>query len=515
MTSGSGEVSRRRLIAFVGSIVTIITGLLYTWLPGFDRGAGEPPDGSRTEKSAKASVQQTATPTGPTDEPEVVQDAENISDYGSEPNPNDLSAAAAKRNLNAILKAARAAGHGGTIFVPEGEYYFGGDDSGYSPYVEFGETVPAGISIIGEGANKSTLAITRHASGENRPNQSGFIWYDGYDHGTVEIADVKLDGNYENVSGLAENNGGSWGLQMSKNGNFHLKRAWIRGWHLAGVRGRAVLRSVTNCTFQDNGIGRHNATNGKSNSHHISVRPQAGDEFTVKNSCFIDCAGNAINIRFGDGVTKIHNCYISGTGSGLCKMSAGKVIELKNIYHRANTPSLEQKVDKRDIGPDFHGRFFINNLGNRGTTPTTVIMDNVLSRDMSDYAFQAQDAIGDGPMNVIWKGDMIAIYNTNRVRDEAVIRDHGVGKFSNIDIDRLSIHNSKAKAFMFTSSQGTIDTFNHSNTDGIGNAGDVTINANNQGQERFSPSVPSIKEVGVSSVASGEDVTVNSGNRKR
>ncbi|WP_434531858.1 chitin-binding protein [Haloarcula sp. NS06] len=492
--------------------MAVIFGVLYTWLPGFDRGDG-PPDGNRTKTPAKASAQQTTTPTRPDDELDVAQDAENISDYGSEPNPNDPSVAAARRNLNAILKAAKAAGQGGTIFVPEGEYYFGRDDSGYSPYVEFGGTVPAGISIVGEGANKSTLAITGHASAENRPNQSGFIWYDGYDHGTVEITDIKLDGNYENVSGLAENNGGSWGLQMSERGNFHLKGAWIRGWHLAGVRGRAVLRSVTNCTFQDNGIGRHNATDGTSNSHHISVRPQAGDEFTVKDSCFIDCAGNAVNIRFGDGVTKLHNCYISGTGSGLCKMSAGKVVELKNIYHRANTPSLEQKVDKRDIGPDFHGRFFINNLGNRGTTPTTVIMENVLSRDMSDYAFQAQDAIGDGPMDVIWKGDMISIYNTNRARDDAVIRDHGAGEFSNIDIGRLSIHNSEAKAFMLTNSQGTIDTFNHSNTDGVGNAGDVVINANNQGQDRFSPAVPSIEEVGVGPITSDDDVTADVGSK--
>jgi len=513
MTGGSGVVSRRRLIALIGSIVTVISGVLYGWFPGLNGGDDEPPNENGTEGPAGASAQPTATPKRPTEEPDVRRDAESISDYGAEPNPNDPGVAAARRNLEAIVKAAEAAGKGGAIFVPEGEYYFGRNDSGFSPYVQFGGTEPPGISIIGAGASSSSLAITRHASAENRPNQSGFIWYDGYDHGSVEITDIKLDGNYENVSGLAENNGGSWGLQMSKNGNFHLKRAWIRGWHLAGVRGRTVLRSVESCTFQDNGIGRHNETNGRSNSHHISVRPQAGEEFIVENSCFIDCAGNAVNIRFGDGVTRMHNCYVSGTGSGLCKMSAGKVVELKNIYHRANTASLEQKVDKRDIGPDFHGRFFINNLGNRGTTPTTVIMENVLSRDMSDYAFQAQDAIGDGPMNVIWKGDMIAIYNTNRARDDAVIRDHGSGKFSNIDIARLSIHNSEAKAFKLENSHGTIDTFNYSNTDGIGNAGDVTITASNRGQERFSPTVPTIAEVGVGPLDAGEDVTVNLGSR--
>jgi hypothetical protein len=481
--------------------VAVVSGVLYGLLPDVDVGDGNPSDG--TDGSAA-----TETPTGPTAEPDVPQAAESISDYGAEPNPNDPGLAAARRNLEAIVEASEAAGKGGAIYVPEGEYYFGSDDSGFSPYVEFGKTGPPGISIIGDGANKSTLAITRHAAAENRPNQSAFIWYDGYDHGSVDVRDIKLDGNYENVTGLAENGGGSWGLQMSKTGDFHLEGAWIRGWHLAGVRGRAVLRSVKNCTFQDNGIGRHNETNGRSNSHHISVRPQAGDEFIVENSCFIDCAGNAVNIRFGDGVTKMHNCYVSGTGSGLCKMSAGKVVELKNIYHRANTPSIERKVDKRDIGPDFHGRFFINNLGNRGTTPTTVIMENVLSRDMADYAFQAQSEIGDGPMNVIWKGDMIEIYNTNRARDDAVIRDHGAGRFSDIDISRLSVHNSNAKVFMLENSQGNIETFSYSDTDGLGNAGDVTVNVSALGQELFRPTVPTIDEVGVGPLVPSEDIGV-------
>ena len=503
MTAGSGVLSRRKLIALVGSIVTVVLGVLYGWLPGVDTSDGNAPN--ETDSSVEVADQPSTTSTGPTEESDVPQNAESISDYGSEPNPNDPSLAAARRNLQAILEAAEAAGKGGAIYVPEGQYYFGSEASGFSPYVEFGKTGPPGVSIIGAGADKSTLAITKHASADERPNQSGFIWYDGYEHGSVEVRDIKLDGNYENVTGLAENGGGSWGLQMSTAGDFHLEQAWIRGWHLAGLRGRTVLRSVKNCTFQDNGIGRHNETDGRSNSHHISVRPQAGDELIVENSCFLDCAGNAVNIRFGDGVTKMHNCYVSGTGSGLCKMSAGKVVELKNIYHRANTPSLERKVDKRDIGPDFHGRFFINNLGNRGTTPTTVIMENVLSRDMADYAFQAQSKIGDGPMNVIWNGDMIEIYNTNRARDDAVIRDHGDGRFSNIDISRLSVHNSNAKVFMLDNSEGAIETFSYADTAGLGNAGDVSINVSALEQEQFRPTVPTMDEVGVASVDPGED----------
>ncbi|EMA21612.1 hypothetical protein [Haloarcula marismortui] len=503
MTAGSGVLSRRKLIALAGGTAAAVSGALYGWLPGIDTGGGDPSNG--TAGSAGASVRPTATPAGPTEQPDVPQDAESISDYGSEPNPDDSSLDAARRNLDAIRAAAEAAGKGGTIYVPEGQYYFGSEDSGFSPYVEFGKTGPPGVSIIGAGADKSTLAITSHAAADTRPNQSAFIWYDGYEHGSVEVRDVKLDGNYEHVTGLAENGGGSWGLQMSTAGDFHLERAWIRGWHLAGVRGRAVLRSVRNCTFQDNGIGRHNETDGQSNSHHISVRPQAGDELVIENSCFLDCAGNALNIRFGDGVTRMHNCYVRGTGSGLCKMSAGKLVELKNIYHRANTPSLERKVDERDIGPDFHGRFFINNLGNRGTTPTTVIMENVLSRDMADYAFQAQSEIGDGPMNVIWRGDMIEMYNTNRARDDAVIRGHGDGRFSDIDISRLSVHNSNAKVFMLDDSQGNIETFSYSNTDGIGDAGDVSINVSSLGQEWFRPTVPTIDEVGVAPLVPGED----------
>jgi len=484
MTDSKQTVSRRRLLALLGGIVTVISGVIYSSL---DKPGG---DSSTPQSPAE-------TPTGPTEQPEVPQEAENIRDYGAEPNPNDPDVTAAERNLEAIGKAANAAGKGGTIFVPEGEYYFGHGGSGFSPYVEFGGTEPPGISIVGEGANRSTLALTEHASAENYPNQSGFIWYDGYDHGMVDISDIRIDGNYENISGLYDNNGGSWGLQMAQEGDFHLSRAWIRGWHLAGVRGRAALRSVRNCTFEDNGIGRHNETNGESNSHHISVRPQADNELFIENSRFIDCAGNAVNVRFGNGVVKMHNCHVSGTGSGLCKMSAGELIELKNVYHRANTQSLEKKVAEREDGANFHGRFFINNLGNRGSTPTTVITDNVRSMDMSDYAFQAQDQIGSGPKNVIWKGDMVSISNSNRVRDEAVIRDRGNGEFSELDISRLSIHDSEAKAFMIDNSRGRIQTFNHSNINGLGKLGNITINTNNRTNERFSPTVPAKEEVGV------------------
>ncbi|EMA08834.1 hypothetical protein SAMN05443574_12035 [Haloarcula vallismortis] len=146
MTASSGVLSRRRLIALVGGVVTAISGVLYRWLPGVDTGDGD--TSNETTGSAGASVQPTATPTGPTAEPNVPRDAESIGGYGSESNLNGPSLAAARRNLQAIRDAAEAAGKGGTIYVPEGEYYFGDEDSGFSPYVEFGEAGPPGVSIF-------------------------------------------------------------------------------------------------------------------------------------------------------------------------------------------------------------------------------------------------------------------------------------------------------------------------------------------------------------------------------
>ncbi|WP_434531855.1 hypothetical protein ACODNH_22095 [Haloarcula sp. NS06] len=69
----------------------------------------------------------------------VPDSAEDVTNHGigRDYNPNDPSLSDAQEVLNALHSAMDAAGPNGSIFVPEGTYYFGSEDV-YS-LIELGE----------------------------------------------------------------------------------------------------------------------------------------------------------------------------------------------------------------------------------------------------------------------------------------------------------------------------------------------------------------------------------------
>lgn len=495
------SASRRAFVALVGTgALAALTGARLPRGPAEDvgeetstRGEGRPTPDQDVE---------TEEPIPPSDdsepEPPPERDGENILEHGAEPNPADPDPASAGRNLEALVAAANAAGEGGTIYVPAGSYYFGDVGSGNDSYLQFGDELPAGISVVGDGPARSSLALTEHVPAEERSNQSAFNWVDNHDHGTVVVEDIRLDGNAWNLPNLSEAGGGSWGLQLNGRGEFHVSNASIRGWYMTGIRGRHVLRSVTRCSFADNGIRRHNDMNGESNSHHVTIRPPAGMECVIEQCAFRDCAGNAVNVRYDDGTVRVAGCYAEGTGSSFCKLSAGGYVELTNVYHRANTPSLEEKVDERPGGSNFHGRHFVNSLGERGEEPVTLRTNNVVTRDITEYALQSRGTIGSGPPTITWEGDMIAIYNVNLNGGEEVIRTRSGGSFGSVDLGRLSIHNAGGDLFSMESATGRIETLHRGgNGGGLGDLDGVTVGTDNRGGQPFWEAVPSGSEVGV------------------
>lgn len=423
--------------------------------------------------------------------------AESIVDHGAEANPADPGLEEAERNLDAIVDAATAAGDGGAIYVPSGTYFFGHtEDSG--PYLDFGERAPPGISIYGDGPEASTLSITGTAPASEQSNQTGCNWSDGYDHGRVEIENIRLDGNYESLGDLREAGGGSVGVEMNGRGELHLYNVYVRGWYMAGVRGGGLIRSARYCTFEENGIGNHNETQGNSISHHVMCRPPRDATFVASRCLFVNCSGSAINIRYNDGNVKVRDCYAEGTGANFMKLSAGRFVQLRNVYHEANTDALEELVDSQLIGANFHGRNFIQSLSERGDHPVAVDTVHVESRNQTDYAFQSRDNRDNGLANIMWTGDMVAIHNSNMVRDNEVIRTRSGGAFSGVSIGRLSVHDSDARIFETDGSDGLIATLNHDrNTYGLGNTGGIEIGTDNAGAEPFEPSVPSRSDVGI------------------
>ena len=425
---------------------------------------------------------------------------ENIRDHGAVSNPDDSSVEEAIRNLEAIIGAMNAAGEGGAVYVPAGTYYFGGE---HAPFFEFGDREPAGISLYGDGPTRSVLGISRTNRDIRSPSDdwTGFYYDDkggsghGVDHGTVRFEHIKLDGNYEHLPNLSEAGGASRGIDVHGDGEFHLYNVHLRGWYQNSFKGRTSVGTVTYCTFEDTGIGRHNDTDGGSISHHTSIRPSKGETSLVARCHFIDCAGSAINWGYHDGTLKIRNCYVEGTGANFMKLSAGGILELRNIYHIANTDSLEEKIKERPDGHNFWGRNFIQSLHERGEKNVTIDSKNVVSREIREYAIQSRNT-----STITWKGDLIAFHNINTAYDNEVIRARSGGKFADIDINRLSVHNTNGVVFDLDKANGSINELHRSGTEGLGQVDNLVVNSDNNGANPFEPPHPTPREVGINTI---------------
>lgn len=491
------QISRRHVLALIGTGAAVLTSGSEGRSVSLDRSLPSKP--TQQEPDEPSDVQPDTTDKN--NDGGQTLPGESILSYGAEPNPDDRSVATAEQNLTALLDAAHAAGEGGTVFIPPGTYHIGHDGNGPNPFVSFGNREPAGISVVGAGPEEAALVISRHTPVEKQANLSGLMWAEGHDHGTITVEDVRLDGNYDALPNLLDAGGGSWGIQVDGTGELKLTNAYISGWHLAGIRGRHMLDTVRRCTFEDNGIGAHNDAFGHANSHHISVRPRAGSPCRIEHCRFIDCAGNAVNIRRNDGTLEMVDCHVTGTGSGLCKLSGGELAVFRHVYHEAQTDSLEQKVYERFAKPNFYGRNWINSLGERGETAVTLRTEHVESRNITEYALQSRGELGDGPPTVIWEGDMVAIHNANLTRGDVAIRNKAGGSFEDVDVRRLSVHGSGGDVFSTPNSNGKIEALHRGYNDGgLGDPGNITIEADGMAREPFVPAVPAAADVGINTV---------------
>lgn len=431
----------------------------------------------------------------------VPDDAEDITDHGADPNPDDPGLGAAEEVLAAIHAAASAAGAGGAIYVPAGTYHFG--SRSFGKLTSFGEREPAGISIYGDGPGETTVALTGHMSPGDPRNQNAFH-YERTNHGDVEIRGLEVDGNAGDLGSLANVNGAADAFSLDgghpSNTSFSFYNVAIRNCYTRGIRCRRYVSSVEHCTFENIGIQSRN--DGGSNFHPLdALRTPRGRTTTISNSKIIDCPGSAINIRGNDGEYHIHNLYAAGTGVQMLKLSGGERVELRHVFHRANTDSLEERLDgEPDTG--FIGRHFIQSLGDRGDRPVTVDMEHVETRDLSQYAFQSRDSEGQ-PAEITWTGDMVAIHNACFVSDNEVIRDRRGGSFV-VDVGRLSVHGSDGRVLETNQSSGTIETLHRDdNSGGLGRTGGVSIGTDNQGGDPFEPDVPSAEDVGADAPGNG------------
>jgi len=416
--------------------------------------------------------------------------AESITDHGAEPNPDDPSAAAAKRNLDAIHAAADAAGENGAIYVPSGTYHIGHDGTGVGRLVLFTGTdrrEPAGISVYGDGPTESTLAVTEHMPDDQ--NHNALIYDEGGGHGQVMIRDLTLDGNYENLGNLWGENRSSRGIVVrgsNENATFDLYNVRFRGWYTQGLWLNDAAGTAKYCAWEESGIG---VFNDGSVGHHVACSPVAGNEFKFECCQFKNCSGNAINIVNGRGTTLFERCRGEGLGTGVHKITAGELIRHEHCYWQPHNQWIDERLRRGETPERIGWNMFHRSVSRDGPDPTLELYD-VEVRNTNAETFLTWR---EGPLI---RGDRIAVHNGSYAADgTGVFREGNDGRLR-FEIDRLSVHGSD-EVFNLDRAEGRIEQLRRAGSWSLGDTGNLAIGTEDPDAEPFSPDVPSRSTVGI------------------
>jgi hypothetical protein len=486
-TDGSNRVTRRKLLALTATATAALVnggGAILDPLESEPTPAQSPPPDTNTDPKPSDDDSES--------EPEPDPDpGENILDYGAAPNPKDPGTRAAAANLSALRAAANAAGRGGTIYVPEGTYYYGHDGSGARFLNIYGYREPAGISIIGDGPERSVLAVSEHMP--DSQNHDGFYWWEDHDHGDVTIEQITLDGNYEQLGDLTAASSGSRGLIIrdGASGTFGLANVRLRGWYTTALRLADVPGTAVNCSFEENAIGIHENTEGESVAHHANIRPARGNEFVFRRCYFARCSGDAVNISKNEGRITLQRCYGESLGNGVHKISGGDVITHEHCYWEPHTEWLENNLTESVLEFPFYGRNMIHRLtANTSVTPT-LRLNNVEVRRTTARAISVTT---DG---LTLEADTVAFHdNALRHRDHC-FNSEGSDSGITFDVGQISVHDTRGQVFNCDSSSGRIADLIHDNNEELGETGDITIAAATEGGEPLTPDVPDRDQVGI------------------
>ena len=426
----------------------------------------------------------------------VPADAEDITDHGAVENPTDPDAPSAQTNLDAIAAAADEAGEGGSIYVPEGEFYFGSDDRTFQIQFDSDGYQPKGISIYGDGPEKSRLAQTEHL-----PDDQIHIMfrYLGSGQGNVEIRGLEIDGNARNLGDLQSNSVGQTNIDFdgaSASDHLDMERVHLKDSYNRGLWVRGLGCHVKWTTFWRCGL-QVLIDSESSTSHCVQCRPDSSNEAIFERCKFLHTSGNAVNDNTNQnsdsiGVITIKQSYARGVGTGVVKLSGAKPFTFENVYVESWTQELE---DDMPDGMDYAGRrgpFY--RLDGDSSVVTEVHMDNVETVSTTREAIEVRAG-----HNCEITGDMITFEDCARDGDRNyVIRaDHNGAELNNVNINRLSAHdNNTSSIFNTPDSDGTIDTVSHDTSGTLGDTGQITVSTEDDGGDPFEPDVPTSSEAG-------------------
>lgn len=469
-SSQGSNLRRRKLLYLVGTGVIGVTGGVYVSANRSRSSPAQPETGSNSTETA-------STPTR-----EARPEGINIEEYGAVSGQDTRTVA--QRNAEAIRHACHEAGREGTVYVPEGEYFFGGPDDGR--IFQFGEEEPAGVSFVGEGPRESKLILT--ATIERNRSYRGFT-YNGknsdVDHGNVTIRDLCFDGNYENldmVSGVTV-----WGFNVFGKGDFTFDNVWIRGWWANGTRFTGPSVTIRGSTFQENAIGVARTNDTVTVGHHIVARPPANSSILVEDTEFLRCSGSVINRRRYNGDVTMRRVWIRDAGSSVLKLSkTNGITRIENCYVELHTDWLERNLPQKI---DMRGRWFLHRVYGADYTPT-VILDRVEARDFTRgfiLCYQHTD--------LIFEGDKIAVHNAaiDEDREVAIRGDEGI----HFDVYTMSVHDTDGEmVFRAPGSTGAIQNLFRNGNGDLGEVGDVTI-GDHPNSEPLDFDVVKRREVGI------------------
>lgn len=426
---------------------------------------------------------------------------ENIRDYGAEPNSDDPDLTSAKRNLDAIRAAADAAGDYGEIYVPEGTYYWGGEDRARLLVFGGGPHEPTGISVSGDGPTKSHLIASEHM--DPSQNHNFLLFESGYSHGDVTIRDIHLDGNYKKVGDLRANNTGAWGLLCkgaADSDSWTLENVHHEGWYTGGIRINTAPINAYGCTFEQNGIGNAVSSESTASGHHVVTQPSDGNQSVFDHCEFLNASGQCINVDYGEGNVRSTYCWAKGCGVAYHKISAGDRIEVHNTYIQPWSQWLEDnlKEETQDLVFPLVGRRFIHRRSDNATPTPTVDLNNVVCTKTIRDGFRTANH----PLDL--RGDVIAVSDIGMPGNSDYSATHAFeegndGLFRSVDLGRISVHEvDDAPVFGVPNAEGSVESIRRDNTEGMGDEGGIAIGADDAGGNPYEPDVPAQSEVGIS-----------------
>ncbi len=423
----------------------------------------------------------------------VPDDAEDITNYGAEPNSDDDDVDVAERNREAIIAAANESS-GTNVYVPAGTFHIGRSGSG--PRIRFGTDADAGGSIYGDGPEESVIAIS--ARGDTSRVQTMFEFESDEDHGTCEFHGVQLYGNAGNL----DNPGDGIDCKGDNNLSLRLERVYFNDIYMRAIRARDIDLEARWCTFERIAIERNVATDGSSISHAISWNPSDGNELDLERCRFVNIAGNPINDSSPKTDIRVRWSYVEGVGTGWSKLTAAD-LRLEHCYIKAHTDEFESLMES---GHDGRKAWYVHDGDS-----ATVVMDHVKVEDTTEFGVGVRNG-----REVTITGDNVAFHNIGFARESrGCFWERNSGSSDEINWDSfgsLSVHGVSGgddPVFQTPNASGDIESLSWDDADGVGSTGSLSIDNIDDGGEPLEPDVPSFEETGHNGSADGNPSSGN------